>query len=524
MKRTICSVLLLLLAAAPGFAQVPLPDFLVSGASVEAEVVGTPRDPGARAMEMLELQQRLAASRVEKAVQQPLVIQLTASERNLIDNLNDRLEKRYQVGITRKLGGTAASSVGTGGMNLGAARATREGSVWTAAVRVPGATALRLRLAGVDLAGSELYVYNLKGQAFGPYTGRGQLGDGVLHTNTVFGEQILVQVHTPADAARAPRFAIAEVGIMGARFAAPRYGPKGVSEDGGLGSITAQASNLCSINADCVINAACQSSSVVNTAKDAVASILFQSGQSFFICTGGLIADSVTTSVIPFFLTANHCISSSGEASSVETYFDYQTTCSSPNCTQPYNNVGETVGSTLVAGSSNTDVTLLRLSTAPTTPDGVATYLGWNSTPIANTNNAPLYRISHPRGSPQAYTEGVVDTTKGTCRTLARGNFIYSRDTLGGTEGGSSGSPVVNGSGQIVGQLYGACGFNVNDACDAASNATVDGAFAVSFSLLSPHLNPGSGGGCGAKGTSCTLSSQCCSNNCAGKNGAKTCK
>jgi hypothetical protein len=133
MKRTICSVLLLLLAAAPGFAQVPLPDFL-SGVSVEAEVVGTPRDPGARALEMQELQQRLAASRVDKALQQPLVIQLTASERNQIDNLNDRLEKRYQVGITRKLGGTAASSVGTGGMNLGAARATREGSVWTAAV------------------------------------------------------------------------------------------------------------------------------------------------------------------------------------------------------------------------------------------------------------------------------------------------------------------------------------------------------------------------------------------------------
>ncbi|HWN43195.1 MAG TPA: trypsin-like peptidase domain-containing protein [Thermoanaerobaculia bacterium] len=517
MKRTLCSVMLLLLAAAPGFAQVPLPDFLVSGASAEAEVVGTPRDPGARALEMQELQQRLAANRVDKALQQPLVIQLTSAERNQIDNLNDRLEKRYQVGISRKLAGTAASSVG-------AARATREGSVWTAAVRVPGATALRLRLAGVDLAGSELYVYNLAGQAFGPYTGRGQLGDGVLHTNTVFGEQIMVQVHTAADAPRAPRFAIAEVGIMGARFAAPRYGPKGVFEDGDLGAITAQASNLCSNNADCVINAACQSSAVVNTVKDAVASILFQSGQSFFICTGGLIADSVTTSLIPFFLTANHCISSTGEASSVETYFDYATTCSSPNCTQPYNNVGETVGSILVAGSSNTDVTLLRLSSAPTTPDGVAAYLGWTNTPVANTNNLALYRISHPSGSPQAYTEGVVDTTKGTCRTLARGNFIYSRDTLGGTEGGSSGSPVVNGSSQIVGQLFGACGFNLNDVCDAASNATVDGAFAVSFALLSPHLNPGTGGGCGAAGTSCTLSSQCCSNNCKGKNGAKTCK
>jgi hypothetical protein len=117
----------------------------------------------------------------------------------------------------------------------------------------------------------------------------------------------------------------------------------------------------------------------------------------------------------------------------------------------------------------------------------------------------------------------VVDTNKTTCRSLPRGSFIYSRDTLGATEGGSSGSPVVNGSGQIVGQLYGACGFNLNDVCDAASNATVDGAFAASFPALAPFLSPG-GGGCSAAGASCTSNSQCCSNSCKGKPGAQTCK
>ena len=134
-----------------------------------------------------------------------------------------------------------------------------------------------------------------------------------------------------------------------------------------------------------------------------------------------------------------------------------------------------------------------------------------------------LYRISHPKGSPQAYSEGVVDTSKGTCRTLARGNFIYSRDTVGGTEGGSSGSPVVNSAGQIVGQLYGACGTDVNNSCNAAANATVDGAFAVSYPNLASFLNPG-GGGCGATGSSCTSNSQCCSNSCKGPASGKTCK
>ena len=529
MKSMICSGLLLLVAA-PGFAVSPLPDFMVKEVSAQAETVGTPRDSKSRAVEMQELQQRLAANRVEKALTKPVVVQLTEAERNRIDDVN-RVEKKYQVGISRTLGSTVGfSSVGKNGgretsLNLGAARATRDGFVWTAAVKVPGATALRLRITGLDLAaGTEMYVYNMAGQAYGPYTGRGPLGTGELFTNTVFGQQLLLQVHSSADAERAPRFTVAEVGIMGARFAVPRYGAKGVLDLDKIKGATAQASNLCSNNADCVVNAACQSSPVVSSVKDAVAGMLFQSGASWYICTGGLIADTVSTSVIPYFLTANHCISTSGEASSLETYFDYETTCSNPNCTQPYNNTGETVGATIKAGSSNTDVTLLQLSSNPSSPDGVVTYLGWLTTAVANTNNLGLYRISHPSGSPQAYTEGVVDTTKGTCRTLPRGNFIYSRDTVGATEGGSSGSPVVNGSAQVVGQLYGACGTDVNNSCNATANATVDGAFAVSYSLLAPFLNPGTGGGCGAKGTSCTLGSQCCSGSCSGKTGAKTCK
>jgi hypothetical protein len=82
---------------------------------------------------------------------------------------------------------------------------------------------------------------------------------------------------------------------------------------------------------------------------------------------------------------------------------------------------------------------------------------------------------------------------------------------------------VLNGSGQIVGQLYGACGFNLNDVCDAESNATVDGAFAVSYSQISGILG-GGGPQCSDTGASCSANSQCCSGNCKGKPGGKTCK
>jgi lysyl endopeptidase len=458
------------------------------------------------------------------------VIQLTPAERNRIDDTRRVEQQRYLVGVAKPVGTvidfTPVRTLGkrAANLNLGAARGTGDsGFVWTAEVRVPGATAVRLHLTGVDLPrGAELYVYNLAGQAFGPYTGRGPLGDGELHTNTVFGERLLLQLHSSSAGERAPRLTLAEVGVMGARFAAPRYKPEGVFDANDLGSI-AKAGNLCAANAACVVNAACQSSAAVNLAKDAVAGMLFQSGSSFYICTGGLVADTNAATVIPYFLTAHHCISTSGEASSLETYFDYATTCSNPNCTQPYNNTGETVGATIKATGSTSDYTLVQLSSIPVSPDGVVTYLGWLSTAVANTDNLGLYRISHPQGSPQAYSEQVVDTTKGTCRSLARGNFIYSRDTVGATEGGSSGSPVVNAAGQIVGQLYGACGTNLNDVCDAANNATVDGAFAVSFPALAPFLNP-TGGGCSPAGTTCTNNGDCCSMSCKMKAGVRKCQ
>jgi lysyl endopeptidase len=519
--------------AVPGpFATAPAqPAFLPQQPQGLPETVGTAADPATRERAMGALQTALAARHVEQALRQEVVITLSSAERKTIDEPGSNNGK-YLVGVNKSIGRTVDFSQALGldertrPLAVGAARGDGQGGfVWTAAVRAPGAIAMRVRLTGLDLPeGAELYVYNLSGQAFGPYTGRGPLGTGELFTNTVFGDRLVLQLQQPAGAAVVPPLRIEEAGVLGQRFVAPRHGrPFGAFDANNLEALP-QASNLCSYNASCIVNAGCTSSAAVNGAKDAVASILFASGGNHYICTGGLIADTDASTIIPYFLTANHCIGSSGEASSLETYFDYATTCGSPNCTQPYASAGDTVGAAIMATSSSSDYSLLRLASTPDSADGTETYLGWLSAPVANNNGLQLYRISHPKGAPQAYSEQRVDTTKTTCRTLPRGDFIYSRDNLGGTEGGSSGSPVVNGSGQIVGQLYGACGFNVNDACDSASNATVDGAFAATYPNVAAFLNPGSGGSCSPVAASCTSNSQCCSNKCTGKPGGKTCK
>ena len=115
--------------------------------------------------------------------------------------------------------------------------------------------------------------------------------------------------------------------------------------------------------------------------------------------------------------------------------------------------------------------------------------MGWTTDPMAFADGTHLFRISHPSGMPQAYSEHVVDSQYIECSSLPIGEFIYSQDVDGATEGGSSGSPVMNMSGQIVGQLYGACGYTL-EVCDAEENRTVDGAFDFYYNDVKPWLDP----------------------------------
>ncbi|MCP4216894.1 MAG: trypsin-like peptidase domain-containing protein [bacterium] len=368
------------------------------------------------------------------------------------------------------------------------------GRVWTVAAASKDATALRLHLKNVSLPeGAALYIYNLEGSAFGPYTGRGPNNNGEFWTNTVTGSVAYLQLHLDESFTEiaACNFEVADVAHMGPKFILPFV------QKPNLAMIDAeinQVENICSFNASCVEDASCYNVSAVSSAKNAVAHMQFVSGAYVYICSGGLVADTDSSSTIPYFLTANHCISKGSEASSLECYWQFKTSSCNGSCYDPVGAVPRTTGSSIVKTSSTSDYCLLELSETP--PSGSA-YLGWNSSPVANTSNYSLYRISHPGGAPQAYSHHKVDTSTGTCGGWPRGGWIYSEDIDGATEGGSSGSPVVNSSGEIVGQLSGACGYNTGDPCDTASNSTVDGAFANYFDDVKQWLDPGTtpGGG-----------------------------
>ncbi|MGH9465670.1 MAG: trypsin-like peptidase domain-containing protein [Thermoanaerobaculia bacterium] len=468
------------------------------------ERAGEAFDRKALRRERVQLAERLASERVAGAELRPLRLGVTAAE---LAGLQ-RDEPRYKVGIVVATG--LPVDLGGPAPAFGASEATATGWRWTGVVESAGAVALRLHFTDVDLSqGATLAVYSDRGQAF-EYLGRGPGGRGDFWSHTIFGPRAIVQLADsgadPAGVRGPAQLTLAELGHLSERFTL------GVLESAPEGE------QFCSFNEDCVINAACENLPPdVEYAADAVAQILFASGGFLYICSGGLMADSAGSG-IPYFLTANHCLWRAREASTVEAFFQFTTPCSGA-CYDPDPPVPSTLGSAIRATNRSGDFTLLQLDEAA--PGGSA-FLGWSTTPVALTNGTPLYRISHPSGAPQAYSEHQVDTTKVTCGSWPRGDWIYSADLLGATEGGSSGSPVLNGSGEVVGQLSGACGFDVDDPCDSASNATVDGAFADYFDEVEAFL--GDGGGCLPPGAACTSNSECCSDRCRHRpGGLRTC-
>lgn len=483
-----------LLAAATFAADKPAPP-VERSAPMEVAVVGL--SPADQAQISAQLSNWLEQERPDGVVQAAARIQISPDQMKSIEFPEPVNGEPLKVGVvvpmTARISlhslGSAKSPLPQNGGRVGGGtlEATPEGGyVWAAAITSTDAGAIRVHLNNFSLPeNAEMYFYSQWGEVYGPFTGVGPDGTREFWTPSVFGSEGILQLRVSGPVAEADlqqiSFNVTEVGHIG-------RGVFGTLADGDGG-----VASFCPGNASCIQDTNCGSHAVTNNAELAVAKMIWISGAYIYTCSGGLIADTVTTSQIPYFLTANHCLSKNN--TNLEAFFQYQSSACNDtgNCTGTWTDppagsyAGKTVGATVKATNRKGDFTLLQLSQNP--PAG-SFFLGWTNVAVANSNNTPLYRISHPSGSPQCYSDQNVSTSAPTCRGWPRGERIYSRGVNGGTEGGSSGSPVINGSGQIVGQLSGACGTNLNNVCDNANNATVDGAFAYYYNTVQPFLAP----------------------------------
>ena len=349
----------------------------------------------------------------------------------------------------------------------------KDGETWAVVVSAENAGGVRVHVENLNLPeGLEMYVYSRSGETYGPYTGLGPDGSGDLWTTSLFGSEAIVQIRgsgrNVAAAMRRASFRITEVGVLNPTFTE---------------QVPAAPNAFCG-NAACIVDATCQAGA--NSIKDGIAKMEWIAGPFLYTCTGGLMNDTNPSST-NYFLTANHCLSKASTARNVSFYWRFRTSSCNGAC--PSNNGWpyKTTGAGVAASNRSGDFTLLTLNTNP--PAG-STRLGFTNVAVANTNGVALHRVSNPDFGPQVYSEHTVSTSAPTCQGWPRGERIYSKDTLGATDGGSSGSPVVNASDQVVGQLSGGCGTNVNDVCDAVHNATVDGALAFYWNSVRSFLAP----------------------------------
>jgi lysyl endopeptidase len=349
------------------------------------------------------------------------------------------------------------------------ARPPSGNGVWAVKLAVEGAHRLRAGLAvrGVP-SGAVLWVRGSDGAAVGPVA-LAPDADGRVWTPSVAGPEIVVEVHLPLVEAT----------------------PWSLRVDKALQLLAPAQARAEAAEAACIKDATCYGDNAwpsLVTLRRAIGYMEYVDGGDGYICSGGLLNDSDTGTAIPYFLTANHCLSTQGVANTLETFFDYST--SSCNGGAPNLNSKPRVnGATVLSSSVQTDFTLLRLSAVPS---GQRTFLGWTTNNVGN--GTQIARLSHPEGEPLSYTVTIATSPDGTCPTDEDGRpwsnlakFRYQDTSLGGTLGGSSGAPQFLASGQVVGQLLGACGPAPDDGCDP-DNYTVDGRFDATFPSIASFL------------------------------------
>jgi hypothetical protein len=230
----------------------------------------------------------------------------------------------------------------------------------------------------------------------------------------------------------------------------------------------------------------------ISTWKKAVARLSFVSGSVGHLCTGALL-NTTDLSFVPYLLTAHRCLSQPAEAASLEASWDYvASTCLGP--VPPLSSVPRSNGAALLVSSASSDFTLLRLASAP----GSRAFLGWDAAPGAVSSGTFLPRLSHPFGGPLSFSASAAWNPPLGCGEWPGATFLYSDPapdlTYGATFSGSAGAPVLRQSGQVVGQLAGACGPSAGEPCQAgALDSVVDGRFSASYPALAPFLAPTGG-------------------------------
>ena len=312
--------------------------------------------------------------------------------------------------------------------------------IWKLKIRSRGALSINLIYTSFFMPeGATFHIYNeTKTHVIGAFTSENNKPGKGFATGLVKGEACILEYFEPFTHRNEGIINISQV-IHGYRDA---FKQTGSQRKTGYG-----ASGGCNNNVNCSVGDDWQDE------KRSVALIVIGGGA----CTGALI-NNTSEDKTPYFLTANHCYDASVDkgvsASSWVFYFNYE----SPTCANEDVPKNQSIsGASLIARAVDTDFCLLELTSMPPASYDVY-YAGWSRVTTGITQTVGIH---HPQ----------VDIKKisfsNTAPTFINGRRVVSVSSFYGwevywddgiTEGGSSGSPLFDQNGRIIGQLLAGTG------------------------------------------------------------------
>lgn len=322
------------------------------------------------------------------------------------------------------------------------------GSVWRLILHSTGAKALSVTFGRFYIPEQgKLFLYDVnKKKKIGAFTSENNTANREMATEILPGESVTIEYFQPKSVTDLPQLVISELLYV---YRSPGYDPAANFKNFGEAGT-------------CEVNVNCPEGQPFSNQKQGVVRMFIRSGSSAFWCTGSLM-NNTNRDFKPYILSAAHCREGAPltDFSKWVFYFNYESsTCANP-LIEPASKTMS--GATLISISGSTtnqsDFMLVKLNQAIPL-DYNAWYFGWSR---ETTSNPGAVGIHHPGGDIKKISSVLnapvaVNTYGGTPDPNGTDWQVNWRSTASGfgiTEPGSSGSPLINVDGKIIGTLSG---------------------------------------------------------------------
>ena len=310
--------------------------------------------------------------------------------------------------------------------------------VWRISVSCKNAMALSLYFDDFHLTdGCRMFVYDDERHfTLGAFTLANNRQNRLFSTELIPGDRLVLEINADPGVKVLPSVTISEVSF--AYRDMPAF-------------ITTRSSS-----GDCEVNINCPEGDNWQYQKHGVAKIYVRENSGFFWCTGALLNNTDQNNE-PLFLTANHCGAYASEEDLAQWvfYFNYE----APGCENPVVTPGSNTltGALKLANASTSGSDFLLLRLADEVPLNYEPYFnGWSAENIASPRGVTIH---HPAGDIKKISTYIEPLQSSSWLSTPGTHWqVYWTETESGwgvTEGGSSGSPLFDNTGKIIGSLTG---------------------------------------------------------------------